>query len=120
MRHQNNRVVYCMLCAFVAAAMAGCGDEKSSTNSGDKWFDAGNVQQAYKAQIRSDALSGGREPFDADTSCMTILAMAQKSLSDSSNNGTLVQLMYKTCNDAGLKFQNEARCEADRLQVLCR
>jgi hypothetical protein len=119
MEHRREKIISSLIFAFVLTAIAGCDNEESSTNSSGKWFDAGNVQQAYKAQIRSDALTAGEEPFEADTSCKAILPMAQKSLSDSSSTGMLVQLMYKTCNDAGLKFQNEARCEADRLQVLC-
>ena len=120
MEHPHGRFIYSAVLAFVVTAMVGCGNGESSTNSEGKWFDAGNVQQAYRAQIRSDALSAGKEPLEADTSCKTILAMAQESLSDSSSTGTIVQLMYKTCNDIGLTFQSQARCEADRLQVMCR
>jgi hypothetical protein len=120
MEHSHRKIFYYLILGFVTAAIAGCGNDESSATSGDKWFDAGNVEQAYKSQIQMDALNAGKKPFEADTSCMAILPMAQKSLSDSSNTGMLVQLMYKTCNDAGLKFHNKARCEADGLQVLCR
>jgi len=109
-----------VILGVITAAAASCGNDESSANGDEKWFDAGNVEQAYKSQIQMDALDAGKKPFEADTSCLAILPIAQKSLSDSSNTGMLVQLMYKTCNDAGLKFQNKARCEADRLQVLCR
>ena len=120
MKHSRNRIFYYAMSAFVTLAIAGCGNDESSANSGDRWFDAGNVEQAYRSEIQMNALNAGEKPFEADTSCMAILPLAQESLNDSSNTGTLVQLMYKTCNDAGLKFQNKARCEADRLQVLCR
>ncbi len=120
MNYQQIKLIYPVMAAFVIAVMTGCGNGDPTANSEGKWFDGGNVQQAYKAQIRSDALSAGEQPFDADTSCAAILPMAQKSLSDSSGTGTLVQLMYKTCNDVWLKFQTEVRCEADRLQVLCK
>ncbi len=106
---------------IATAVLASCGGGgESAADSGDKWFAAWNVEQAYAAQIRMDALNTGGQPFEADTSCKAILPMAEKSLSDTSNTGTFVQLMYKTCNDAGLKFQSKARCEAERLQVLCR
>jgi hypothetical protein len=120
MQQSHRNIFYYVILGLVIAATIGCSDDDSSGSGGDKWFAAGNLEQAYKAEIQMEALNAGKKPFEADTSCMAMLAMAQKSLSDSSNTGTLVQLMYKTCNDAGLKFQNKARCEADRLQVLCR
>jgi hypothetical protein len=101
-------LLYYVILGFVTAAIAGCGNDESSANSGDKWFDAGNVEQGYKSQIQMDALNAGKKPFEADTICTAILPMAQRSLSDSGNTGTLVQIMYKTCNDAGLKFHNKA------------
>lgn len=123
MKHSHRKIFYYVTLGLVTAAIAGCGNDESSAtsaSSGDKWFDEGNVQQIYVAQIRMDALNAGKKPFEADISCTAILPMVQKSLSDSSNAGEVVQLMYKACNDAGLKFQNKARCEADQLQVLCR
>jgi hypothetical protein len=120
MKHSPSKIFYYVTLAFVILAIAGCGNDESSANSGDKWFDAVSAQQVYMSQIQMDALNAGKKPFEADQSCMAILPMAQESLSDSSNAGMIVQLMYKTCNDAGLKFQNKARCETDALQVLCR
>lgn len=127
MKYSRSKILYSVILTFATAAITGCGNDESSAknqesfaSSGDKWFVAGNVEQAYRSQIQMDALNAGKKPFEADTSCMAILPIAQKSLSDSSNAGTFVQLMYKTCNDAGLKFQNKARCEADQLQLLCR
>jgi hypothetical protein len=127
MQHSYSKIIYLVALAFVAAAIAGCSNDESSATSeepsmrsGDKWLDAGNVKQLYDAQIGMDAINAGKDPFEADKSCTAILSMARKSLSDASNVGTPAQLMYKTCNDVGLKFQNEVRCEADRLQVLCR
>lgn len=111
--------------AFVS--IAGCSNDDSSAKSpepsntsSDKWLDAWNVQQLYEAQIGMDAINAGENPSEADTSCAAILPMARKSLGDASNVGMPAQIMYKICNDAGLKFQNEVRCEADGLQVLCR
>jgi hypothetical protein len=78
------------------------------------------MEQLYEAQIGMDAINAGKSPSVADTSCAAILPMARKSLSDPSNVGMPAQIMYKICNDAGLKFQNEVRCEAEGLQVLCR
>lgn len=127
MKHSHSKIIYSVMLAFVAAVIAGCSNDESSatsqessTSSGDKWLDAGNVEQLYDAQIGMDAINAGKKPFEADKSCTAMLPMARKSLSDSSNVGMPAQLMYKTCNDIGLKFQNEVRCEADRLQVLCR
>jgi hypothetical protein len=112
MQHSSSKIFLSVIVAFAIAATVGCG------KSG-KWFDSGGAELLYAAQIRMDADTAGKNPFKADTSCAAMLPMAQKSLSDSSNAGMDVQVMYKTCNDAGLKFQNEVRCEADRLQVLC-
>ncbi|MEQ9462919.1 MAG: hypothetical protein RJQ10_04630 [Haliea sp.] len=120
MSYSSKRMFSYAMLGLAAVATAGCGGDQSSANSDDKWFAAWNVEQLYAAQIKMDAINAGRQPFEADTSCKAILPMAEKSLSDTSNTGTFVQLMYKTCNDAGLKFQNKARCEAERLQVLCR
>lgn len=64
-----------------------------------------------------EAVEAGKS--EADMSCGAVLPLAKKSLSDS-GSGTVAQIMYKLCNNAGLKFQKEIRCEADRLQVLCR
>jgi hypothetical protein len=122
-----SKFIYSVLFAFGTAAIVGCSDDGSSPESqepaastDDKWFDAGGVELIYDGQIRMDAINAGKDQFAADKSCAAMLPMAQKSLSDSSNAGTDVQVMYKTCNDAGLKFQNKVRCEAGRLQVLCR
>jgi hypothetical protein len=120
MKHSRSKIIYSVILAFVATAIAGCDNDESSARSGDKWFDAGGVELIYDGQIRMDAVNAGEDQFAADKSCAAMLPMARKSLSDSSNAGTDVQVMYKTCNDAGLKFQNKVRCEADRLQVLCR
>lgn len=126
MQHSRVKIFYSLLLASVSATIAGCGAQDSSAQhkehakSDDKWLDAGAVELIYDAQIRIDAIDAGEDPFAADKGCETMLAMAQKALSDSSNIGSDVQVMYKTCNDAGLKFQNEVRCKADRLQVLCR
>ena len=127
MQHSNSKIIYLVMLAFVATAMAGCSkDESSATSqepsmrSGDKWLNAWNVEQLYEAQIGMDAINAGKNPFEADKSCTAMLPMARKSLSDPNNVGMPAQLMYKTCNDVGLKFQNEVRCEADGLQVLCR
>ena len=95
----------------------GCGNDGSSGISGDIWFDAGPVQQMYAAQIRMEAVEAGRS--EVDRSCKKILPLAEESLRDS-GNGTVVQIMYKLCSNAGLRFQNEIRCQADRLQLLCR
>lgn len=67
-----------------------------------------------------DAIDAGKDQFAADKSGAALLPLAQKSLSDSGNAGMEVQAMFETCNDAGLEFENEVRCEADRQQVLCR
>lgn len=127
MQHSSSKIIYLVMLAFVATAITGCSKEESSATSqepsirsGDKWLDAGNVEQLYDAQIAMDVLNAGKNPFEADKSCEAMLPMAQKSLSDANNVDTFVQQMLKTCNDVGLKFQNEVRCEADRLQVLCR
>ena len=100
--------------AFSTVAIAGCGNGESSASSDDKWFDAGNVALAYDAQIRMDAINADKNQFEADRSCAAMLPMAQESLSDSSNAGTSVQLMYKTCNDAGFRV----RCVAKL--IVCR
>ena len=120
MLHSRSKIFYSVILALVAAAITGCSDDESSAADGDKWFDAGGAELIYEAQIRMDAINAGKDQFAADKSCAAMLPMAQKALSDSSGAGTSVQIMYKTCNDAGLKFQNKVRCEADRLQVLCR
>jgi hypothetical protein len=114
MKHSRSKVLYSAILAFVITAIAGCG------NSSDKWLDAGGVELIYEAQIRMDAVNAGLDQFAADKSCEAMLPMAKKSLSDSSSVAMAVQIMDKTCNDAGLEFQNDVRCEADRLQVLCR
>lgn len=120
MQHSRNKVFYSAILSFVAAALPGCSNDESSEKSGGKWFDAGGVELLYDAQIRMDAVNAGKDQFAADKSCAAMLPMAKNSLSDSSSAGMDVQVMYKTCKDAGLKFQNKVRCEADRLQVLCR
>lgn len=127
MQHSRSKIIYLVMLVVVATAITGCSkDESSATSqepsmkSGDKWLDAGNVEQLYDAQIAMDVLNAGKNPFEADKSCKAMLPMARESLSDASNVDTFVQQMLKTCNDVGLKFQNEVRCEADRLQVLCR
>lgn len=120
MQRLRSKILYFPVLVFLAAAIAGCGNDESSATSGDKWLDAGGVELFYDAQIRMDAVNAGKSQFEADRSCAAMLPMAQKSLSDSSNVGMSVQVMYKTCNDAGLKFQNEVRCEANQMQVLCR
>ena len=117
MKHRQSKVIYPVILAFVIAAMAGCGNDESSASSGDTWFDANAVTQMYAAQIRMEAIEAGKS--EADMSCGAVLPLAKKSLSDFSG-GMVAQIMYKLCNNAGLKFQNEIRCEADRLQVLCR
>lgn len=117
MKQSRSKIFYYVMLAFVTAAIAGCGNDESSASSGDTWFDAGPVQQMYAGQIRMEAIEAGKS--EADMSCGAVLPLAKKSLSDS-GNGTVVQIMYKLCNNAGLKFQNEIRCQADRLQVLCR
>lgn len=121
------KTFYALLLAIALGAAGGCGgpdgaatNARAAAASNDKWLDAGNVELAYDAQIRMDAINAGKSQFTADKSCEAMLPMAQKALGDSSNVGTDVQLMYKTCSDVGLKFQNKVRCEADRLQVLCR
>jgi len=120
MKHSRSRLTYIAMLAFVTVAMEGCGKDESSARSDDKWLDAGGVELIYDGQIRIDAINAGKDQFAADKSCAAMLPMAQKSLSASNSAGMDVQVMYKTCNDAGLKFQNKVRCEADRLQVLCR
>ena len=120
MQHSRSKIFYSAVFVTLFAAMVGCGDDEPSANSGGKWFDAGGVELIYDGQIRIDAINAGKDQFAADKSCAAMLPMAQESLSDSSNAGADVQVMYKTCKDAGLKFQNKVRCEADRLQVLCR
>lgn len=120
MRHSCSKVIYTVMFSFIAVTIDGCGQDDSSARSDDKWLDAGGVEVVYDGQIRIAAINAGKDQFAADKSCSAMLPMAQKSLSDSSGAGADVQIMYKTCNDAGLKFQNKVRCEADRLQVLCR
>lgn len=124
MQIAHNGIARSLMMAAALAATAACGGQGSSAEggekSGDKWLDAGNLELIYDAQIRLDAINAGENQFEADKSCKAMLPMAEESLKDSSNVGTDVQVMYKTCNDAGLKFQNKVRCEADRLQVLCR
>jgi hypothetical protein len=106
-----------MVLIFTITAIAGCGDGKSSASSSDKWFDAYTVQEMYAAKIKMEAVEAGKS--EADRSCEAILPLTQKSLRDS-GNGMVVQIMYKICNNAGLKFQEKVRCEADKLQILCR
>jgi len=127
MQHSQSKIINSVMLVFVAAAIASCSNDESSATSSkpsntsnDKWLDAWNVEQLYEAQIGMDAINAGKKSSEADTSCAAILPMAQKSLSDASNVGMPAQIMYKICNDVGLKFQNEVRCEADGLQVLCR
>ncbi|PQA87453.1 hypothetical protein [Hyphococcus luteus] len=126
MQHPPRRILPYLIAAFAAAGLSGCGGEKSSdssrpsSSSEDRWLDAWGPEQMYLAQIKMEAIDAGENPNAADQSCEAKLELAEESLSDTSNVGTVVQLMYKTCADAGLKFQNEVRCEADRLQVLCR
>lgn len=119
MRLSRSEIISVIL-AFVTPAIAGCGNGESSAGSGDKWLDSGGVELVYEGQIRMAAINAGKDQFAADKSCEAMLPMAQESLSDTSRAGMDVQIMYKTCNDAGLRFQNKARCEAGRLQVLCR
>jgi hypothetical protein len=120
MQHLRRKLFCSAILAFVTAAITGCGHSGSPGGSGDKWLDAGGPELIYDGQIRMNAVNAGKDQFAADKSCAAMLPMAKESLSDSSNVGMDVQLMYKACNDVGLKFQNEVRCEADRLQVLCR
>lgn len=123
MQHPHRRISRLLIAAFAFAALSGCGGQESSessASSGDKWLDAWGPEQMYTGQIRMEAIDAGEDPYAADQSCAAMLPRARQSLSDSGNVGTVVQLMYKTCADAGLKFQNKVRCEADRLQVLCR
>lgn len=117
MERSRRRTFYPVILMFLTTAMVGCGNDESSASSDDTWFDASPVQDMYAAQIRMEAIEAGKREFDA--SCGAVLPMANKSLSDS-GNGMVVQIMYKLCNNAGLKFQNKVRCESDRLQVLCR
>jgi len=117
MKDSYCKILYSVMLGLVTAAIAGCGNDESSASSGDTWFDAAAVKQMYAAQIRMEAVEAGKN--EADRSCAAVLPLAQKSLSES-GNGTVVQIMYKLCDNAGLKFQNEIRCQADRLQVLCR
>lgn len=117
MKDIHNNIFYSLILGFIIAVIAGCSNDQSTPSSGDTWFDADPVKQMYAAQIRMEAIEAGKS--EADSSCGAVLPLAKKSLSDS-GNGTVVQIMYKLCNNAGLKFQNEIRCEADRLQVLCR
>jgi len=126
MHHLNSKIIYSAMLVFVAAAITSCSNDESSATSpeasnasSDKWLDAWNVEQLYEAQVGMDAINAGKKPSEADKSCAAILPMARKSLSDPSNVGMPAQIMYKICNDAGLKFQNKVRCEADALQVLC-
>lgn len=116
MKDLHSKIYNSLILVFITVAIAGCGNDESSEISGDTWFDADPVKQMYAAQIRMEAIEAGKS--EADRSCEAIIPMAKKSLSDS-GNGTVVQIMYKLCNNAGLKFQNEIRCEADRLQILC-
>jgi hypothetical protein len=120
MQQSRSKIIYSVVLGFATAAIGGCSNDESSEKSGDRWFDAGGAELIYDAQIRMDAVDAGKDQFAADKSCAAMLPMAQKALSDSGSAGMDVQLMYKACKDAGLKFQNKVRCEADRLQVLCR
>lgn len=117
MKHSQSKILYPVILAFVTAAIAGCGNEEPSASSSNTWFDANPIQQMYAGQIRMEAVEAGKS--EADMSCKAILPMAKDLLSDS-GSGMTVQIMYKLCSNAGLKFQKELRCEADRLQVLCR
>lgn len=124
MKHSHSKILYSMILAFVTAATTGCGNDESaakseqpSASNGDTWFDANPIQQMYAGQIRMEAVEAGKS--EADMSCKAILPMAKDLLSNS-GSGMTVQIMYKLCSNAGLKFQRELRCEADRLQVLCR
>jgi len=116
MKNFHSKTYCSLLLLFITIAIAGCGNDESSAIGGDTWFDADPVKQMYAAQIRMKAIEAGKS--EADRSCEAVLPMAKKSLNDS-GNGTVVQIMYKLCNNAGLMFQNEIRCEADRLQILC-
>ena len=120
MQHPYRNSARFLIFALAAGTIVGCGSKESSAQSGGgKWLDAGGVELFYDAQIRMDAIDAGKSQFEADRSCKAMLPMAQKALSDDSG-GADVQVMYKTCADAGMKFQNKVRCEDDRLQVLCR
>lgn len=118
MQLPNGKIAYVLILAFASVVISGCGDGNFSGKNNDKWLDAGGAELIYDAQIRMDAVNAGKDQFAADKSCEAMLPMAQKSLKDSAG-GMDIQIMYKTCNDAGLKFQNEVRCEAGQLQVLC-
>lgn len=117
MKDLRSQIYVSLVLTFVVTGMAGCGNDESSANSGETWFDADPVKQMYVGKIRLEAIEAGKT--EADRSCEAVLPLARKSLNDS-GNGTVVQIMYKLCDNAGLKFQSKIRCESDRLQVLCR
>lgn len=120
MQLSHGKIRFSLILALLSGAISGCDTQDPSGASDGRWFDSGGAELVYDAQIRMDAINAGKDQFAADKSCEAMLPMARKSLADANNGGTDIQIMYKTCNDAGLKFQNEVRCEADRLQVLCR
>ncbi|HZD51497.1 MAG TPA: hypothetical protein VE175_00485 [Woeseiaceae bacterium] len=107
-----------LICAL--AAVSGCSGAGSSGNSGGKWLEGTAAQGVYEAEATIRAVNAGSGPFSADTSCEAIIEIARESLSDPANSVTGIQAMAKSCNAAGLEFANELRCEAGRLQVLCR
>lgn len=72
MKNARRKILYSVILAFATAAITGCGNDESSAksqesfaSSGDKWFVAGNVEQAYRSQIQMDALNAGKKPFEA-------------------------------------------------------
>lgn len=119
MQHLRIRMVGSAMLAAALGAIAACNGGDTSSKADGKWFDAGGVELIYEGQIGIDEINAGRDPYAADKSCERMLSMAQKALDDSASAGTSVQIMYKICADAGLKFQGKVRCESDRLQVLC-
>ncbi|MEE4146873.1 MAG: hypothetical protein V2I26_18860, partial [Halieaceae bacterium] len=73
MQQSNRNIFYYVILGLVIAATIGCSDDDSSVSGDDKWFAAGNLEQAYKAEIQMEALNAGKKPFEADTSCMAML-----------------------------------------------
>jgi len=117
MNYSNSKTLLVAMLGLVTATIAGCGNDETSTGSGGTWFDADPVKDAYAGQLRLEAIEAGRS--EVDGSCEAVLPLARRSLSDF-EGGTVAQIMYRLCSNAELEFQNEIRCEADRLQILCR
>lgn len=117
----RSRVKFCSSLVLMSAvgALPGCGGDGSGDSKG-KWLEGVAAQGLYEAEVYVSAVNAGADPFTADKSCKVIVGLARESLSDPGKYITGIQAMAKPCNTAGLEFANKVRCDAGRLQVMCR